>query len=131
MSVPLEGLATYDTDDRVHHARIIAEYRRQALEELKHIRSFQRQHLLHQDPETSTPSAQVPTPQSPGAIQAPEKCTKKRGGKCATEEPLAAAGTTGHDKVLTPRKSGKGIREMFVRTPKKKVCLDRVRFCDC
>ncbi|KAK7190300.1 hypothetical protein DPSP01_006124 [Paraphaeosphaeria sporulosa] len=122
MSVPLEGLALYDMDERVHRARVMAEYRRQALEELKHIQIFQKQHPLHQNAETEGEPARPTTPKTPATIQAPEAGTEKRVGKGVTDKPLkrVAARATPNKTTQTPRKPGKKIKGMFTWTPKKK-----------
>ncbi|KAL5435313.1 hypothetical protein PMIN07_006616 [Paraphaeosphaeria minitans] len=124
MSVPLEGLAIYDTGDRVYRARVIAEYRRQALEELKHIQSFQQQHPLSQDTQIEEALAR---PKNPAENQAPETGTEKQVGEGVTDKPLAAARTTQEKTPWTPRKPGKKIKRIFTLTPKNKNQDD---FCD-
>jgi hypothetical protein len=120
MSVPLEGLATYDTEARVCHARIMAEYRRRAQEELEHIQAFQKQQ--HQQCHGETTAARPSTPSSP-ATATPDAITSipafptPPGG---TGNPLAAASATPSKPTKTPRKPSRTIKSVFSRTPKKK-----------
>ncbi|KAF2437556.1 hypothetical protein P171DRAFT_178659 [Karstenula rhodostoma CBS 690.94] len=121
MSFPLEGLAIYDTDDRVHRARIMAEYRRQALEELDRIRSFQQLHSLHENPQIDATPARETTPKVPVPVSVPDTALERGVGNGVTDKPLAAASATPHQITQTPRKPTRKVKEIFKRTPKKKV----------
>jgi hypothetical protein len=124
MSVPLEGLAIYDTDDRVHRARIMAEYRRQAREQLDHIQAFQKQQQQQQQSHVETTPARPATPNSPVAAP-PNAITSLPAFPMppgVTDKPLAADSATLCKITQTPRKPNRKIRDMFSRTPKKKVC---------
>lgn len=122
MSVPLEGLAIHDTNDRVQRARLLAEYRREAQEELKHIRAFQQQAeaVLDRPAASKTPeSTQVAAasdatarisafPMPPGHTHQP----------LAVGTPLPASPSKPTPK--TPSKTSAKLKSIFTRTPKKK-----------
>lgn len=122
MSVPLEGLAIYDTDERISRARVMAEYRRHALEELNHIRTFQEQHPLHHC-EADTAPGRLSAPKDT-ENEVPESVAKHPATPMlpgVTEKRLAAACATANNTTQTPRKPGSKIKSMFSRVPKKKV----------
>ncbi|KAJ4352218.1 uncharacterized protein N0V89_007565 [Didymosphaeria variabile] len=123
MSVPLEGLAIHDTSDRVQRARLMAEYRRQAREELKHIRLFQQQQADTALNRPATPESRESTQGAvdPGATASISAFPMPPGythQPLAVDDPLPA--TPSKPTTKTPSKPSTKLKGLFTRTPKKK-----------
>lgn len=104
MSVPLDGIAIQDTEDRIRHARQMEEYRKTAREELDYILAYQKE---HPGPNPTTLTAPKHPISSQNRMEVPGKSPGKSPAKSPTKSPV--------------KKVAKKLKNIFSGEKQKKV----------